>query len=158
MSSRPDIHIQVSFLTLHCDILPFDIISSLFPASHITTCDICLVFSLIIAYSTLSLFHLELWFFTCHYIEDCHILSSRSSDGQWFRDLNLRDCLVSEDSCYIRMWRGFDHLGMYFHRKSFIIDQSMRKKKKSKIACYSLYHSPLSTCMDVLVSFIELMC
>ena len=28
------------------------------------------------------------------------------------------------------MWRGFDHLGMYFHLRSFIIDQSMHKKKK----------------------------
>ena len=40
MSSRPDIHIQASSLTPHCDIFHFDIISSLFPASHITTCDI----------------------------------------------------------------------------------------------------------------------
>ena len=38
MSSRPDIHIQASSLTLHCDIFHFDIISSLFLASHITTC------------------------------------------------------------------------------------------------------------------------
>ena len=43
----------------------------------------------------------------------------RSPHGQWFRDLNLRGCLVSEDSCYIRIWRGFDHLGMYFHLMRF---------------------------------------
>ena len=113
------------------------------------------VFSLIIAYLTLSLFYLEWWFFTCHWIEDCHILSPRSPNGQWFRDLSLRSCLVSEDSCYIRMWRGFDHLGMYFHGRSFIIDQSMRKKK---IAHSSLYHSPLGMCIDVPVCFIEFMC
>ena len=40
MSSRPDIHLQASSFTLHCDIFHFDIISSFFPASHITTCDI----------------------------------------------------------------------------------------------------------------------
>ena len=56
--------------------------------------------------------------------------SYHSSHGQWFRDVILRGCLISEDSCYIRMWRGFDHLGMYFHGNSFIIDQSMRKNKK----------------------------
>ena len=113
------------------------------------------VFSLIIAYLTLSLFYLEWWFFTCHWIEDCHILSPRSPNGQWFRDLSLRSCLVSEDSCYIRIWRGFDHLGMYFHGRSFIIDQSMRKKK---IAHSSLYHSPLGMCIDVPVCFIESIC
>ena len=46
----------------------------------------------------------------------------RSPYEQWFRDFSLRGCLISEDSCYIRMWRGFDHLGMYFHGSSFIID------------------------------------
>ena len=40
MNSRPDTHILASFLTLHCDVLLFDIISSLFLTSHITTCDI----------------------------------------------------------------------------------------------------------------------
>ena len=40
MSSRLNIRIQASSLTLHCDIFHFDIISSLFPASHITTYDI----------------------------------------------------------------------------------------------------------------------
>ena len=74
--------------------------------------------------------------------------------GQWFRDLSLRGCLVSKDSYYISMWGGFDHLGMYFHWRSFIIDQSMHKKK---MHC-SLYHFPFSTCMDVLVCFIEFMC
>ena len=83
--------------------------------------------------------------------------SPHSPHGQWFKDLNLRGRLVSEDSCYIRMWRGFDHLGMYFHLRSFIIDQSMQKKKK-KIAHSSLYHSPLSTCMDVLVCLIKFIC
>ena len=71
-------------------------------------------------------------FFTRHCMEDRHILSSCSPHGQWFRDFNLRGCLISEDSCYIRMWRGFDHLGMYFHGSSFIVDQSMSKKKKRK--------------------------
>ena len=127
MSSGPDIHIRVSFLTLHCDIFHLDIISSLFfLISHTTTCDIrSLSFPFLIDYSTLSLFHLEWWFFTRHCMEDCHILSYHSPHGQWFRDVILRGCLVSEDSCYIRMWRGFDHLGMYFHLRSFIIDQSM---------------------------------
>ena len=60
-------------------------------------------------------------------MEDCHILSYHSPHGQWFRDVILRGCLVGEDSCYIRMWRGFDHLGMYFHGSSFIFYQSMRK-------------------------------
>ena len=40
MSSKPDIHIQASSFTFHCDIFHFDIISSLFPTSHVTTCDI----------------------------------------------------------------------------------------------------------------------
>ena len=86
------------------------------------------LFSLIIVYLTSSLFHLEWWFFTRHCMEDCHILSPHSPHGQWFRDLSLRGCLISDDSCYIRKWRGFDHLGMYFHGSSFIIDQSMCKK------------------------------
>ena len=98
------------------------------------------VFSLIIAYSTLSLFHFEWWFFTCHYMEDCLILSPRSPHGQWFRDLSLRGCPVSEDLCYIRMWIEFDHLGMYFHGSSFIINQSMRKKKKKRILCCIILH------------------
>ena len=63
-------------------------------------------------------------------MEDCHFLSPHSPHGQWFRDLSLRGYLVNEDSCYIRMWTEFDHLGMYFHGRSFIIDQSMRKNKK----------------------------
>ena len=71
--------IQASSHTLHCDIFHFDIISSLFPASHITTCDICsLSFPFLIDYSTLSLFHIEWWFFTSHCMEDCHILSYHS--------------------------------------------------------------------------------
>ena len=37
------------------------------------------IFSLIIAYLTLSLFHLEWWFFTRHCMEDCHFLSSPHS-------------------------------------------------------------------------------
>ena len=60
----------------------------------------------------LSLFHLEWWFLTRHYMEGCHILSYHSRHGQWFRDVILRGCLVGEDSCYIHMWRGFDHLGI----------------------------------------------
>ena len=60
----------------------------------------------------LSLFHLEWWFLTRHYMEGCHILSYHSPHGQWFRDVILRGCLVGEDSCYIHMWRGFDHLGI----------------------------------------------
>ena len=116
------------------------------------------VFSLIIVYLTSSLFHLEWWFFTRHCMEDCHILSPHSPHGQWFRDLSLRGCLISDDSCYIRKWRGFDHLGMYFHGRSFIIDQSMCKKKLKKKTHSSLYHSLLSTCMDVLVCFIDFMC
>ena len=104
-----------------------------FSISYITICDIrSLSFPFLIDYSTLSLFHFEWWFFTRHCMEDCHILSPHSPHGQWFRDFNLRGCLVSEDSCYIRMWRGFDHLGMYFHGSSFIIDQSMRKKKQKQ--------------------------
>ena len=156
MSSRPNIHIQISSLTLHCDIFHFDIISSLFPSSHIYLWYSFSVFFLIIAYSTLSLCHLEWWFFTHHCMKDCHILSPRSPHGQWFRDLSLKGCLVSEDSCYIHMWRGFDHLGMFFHLRSFITDQSKRKKKK--IVHSSLYHSPLGMCMDVPVCFIKFMC
>ena len=60
----------------------------------------------------LSLFHLEWWFLTRHCMEGCHILSYHSPHGQWFRDVILRGCLVGEDSCYIHMWRGFDHLGI----------------------------------------------
>ena len=106
---------------------PLDIISSLF--SDITYRHLWYpfsVFSFIIAYSTLSLFHLEWCFFTHHCMEDCHVLPPSSPHGQWFKDFILRGCLVSEDSCYIRMWRGFDNLCMYFHVRSFIIDQSMR--------------------------------
>ena len=39
------------------------------------------IFSLIIAYLTLSLFNLEWWFFTRHCMEDCHILSYHSPHG-----------------------------------------------------------------------------
>ena len=141
MSSGPDIHIRASFFTLHCGIFHLDIISSLF--SDIIYHHLWYsfsVFSFIIAYSTLSVFHLEWWFFTHHCMEDCHILSYHSPHGQWFRDVILRGCLVSEDSCYIRMWRGFDHLGMYFHGSSFIIDQSMHKKKKKRILHCIILH------------------
>ena len=34
--------------------------------------------------------------------------------GQWSRDLILRGCHVSEDSCYISTWGEFIHLAMYF--------------------------------------------
>ena len=115
MSSRPDIHIQTSFFTLHCDIFHLDIIPSLF--SDITYHHLWysfFVFSFIIDYSMLSLFHLEWWFYIHHCMEDCHILPTRSPCGQWSRDLILRSCLVSEDSCYISTWGEFIHLAMYF--------------------------------------------
>ena len=159
MSSRPDIHIQASFLTLHCDIVHWNIISSLFFLCHISPLVIfVLCLSFIIAYLALSVFHLGWWFFTRHCMEDCHILSYHSPHGRWFRDVILRGCLVSEDSCYISTWGEFIHLGMYFHGSAFVIDQSMRTKKKMMIAHYSFYHSPLGMGMDMPGCFIEFMC
>ena len=119
------------------------------------------IFSLIIAYLTLSLFHLEWWFFTRHYMEDCHILSPCSPHGQWSRDLILRGCLVSEDSCYISTWGEFIHLAMYFMGDHSLLIKVCAKKKNlrnKKIRHFSVYHSPFSTCMDVLVCFIGFIC
>ena len=55
-----------------------------------------------------------------------------SPHWQWLKDLNLRGCFVSRDSCYIYMWKEFDYLGMYFHGRLFIIDLCKKKKKKNK--------------------------
>ena len=75
MSSRPDIHIQSSSLTLHCDIFHFDTISLLFLISHITTCDIHpLSFPLSLFILTFSSLHPKCWFSTHHYMEDDHIV------------------------------------------------------------------------------------
>ena len=133
MNSRPDIHIQVSFLTLHCDIFHLVIISSLF--SDITYHHLrysSFVFSHIIAYSTLSLFHLEWWFLTRHCMEDCHVLPPRSPYEQWFRDLILRGCLVSEDSCCINTWGEFIHLAMYFMGDHSLLIRVCAKNKINK--------------------------
>ena len=132
-SSRPDTHIRVSFLTLHCDIFHFVIISSLF--SDITYHHLqylFFVFSHIIAYSTLSLFHLEWWFLTRHCMEDCHVLFPRSAYEQWFRDLILRDCLVSEDSCCMSTWGEFIHLDLYFMGDQSLLIRVCAKKNKNK--------------------------
>ena len=141
MSSRPNIHIQASFITLHCDIFHLDIISSLF--SDITYHHLWYsfsVFSFIIDYSTLSLFHLEWWFFTRHYMEDCHILPTRSPCEQWFRDLILRGCLVSEDSCYISTWGKFIHLAMYFMGDHSVASEYAKKKNVLFIIPFSIEH------------------
>ena len=132
MSSRPDIHIQASSLTLHYDI--FHLTSSHhFFWPHISPLLIfvlCLFFhhyllDIILVSSWVVVFHTSLHGGLSHSFP-------RSPHEQWFRDFSLIGCLISEDSCYIRMWRGFDHLGMYFHGSSFIIDHSMRKEKKKK--------------------------
>ena len=118
------------------------------------------LFSLIIAYSTLSLFHLEWWFSTCYCMEDDHILAWRTFSSWtmvqilfWGIVLLVRIHVTSICGESLLMW-------LYFYGRSFIIDQSMCKKEKRKKdrAHCSFYHSPLSTCIDVLICFIEFMC
>ena len=141
MSSRPDMHIRASFFTLHYDIFHLDIISSLF--SDITYHHLWYsfsVFSFIIDYSPLSLFHLEWWFFTRHYMEDCHILHTRSPCEQWFRDLILRGCLVSEDSCYISTWGVFIRLAMYFMGDHSLLIRLCTKKNALFIISFFIGH------------------
>ena len=106
MSSRPDIHIQASYLTLHCDIFHFDIISSLFfdiTYHHLLYSSS--FFFPIITYSTLSLFHLKWWSFTHHYMEGNHILSPVHLMGGGSDILFWGGCLVSDDSyCETKVW------------------------------------------------------
>ena len=131
MSSRPNIHIWASFFTLHCDIFHLDIISSPFFWYHISPL-VIFILCLFSHHCLLDIILVSLWvvvFHTSLHGGLSHSFLSFTPHGQWFRDVILRGCLVGEDSCYIRMWKGFDHLGMYFHESSFIIDQSMRKKK-----------------------------
>ena len=165
MSSRPGTHIRVSFLTLHCDIFHLVIISSLF--SDITYHHLrysSFVFSHIIAYSTLSLFHLEWWFLTRHCMEGCHILSYHSPHGQWFRDLIWEVVLLVR--IHVTSVHGeslFIWVCIFMGDHSLLIrvctkKQKQNKKKKKMIAHYSFYHSPLGMCMDVLGCFIEFMC
>ena len=132
MNSRPDIHIQASSFTLHCDIFHFDSISSLFSdITHHHLWYSFFVFSFIIAHSTLSLFHLEWWFLTHHCMEDCHVLSL----------IRLR--AVVQKSYFERLscqWEFMLHQYMgsvysfsyVFHGRSFTIDRSMLKKKKKR--------------------------
>ena len=113
-----------------------------FSISHTTTCDICsLSFPFLIDYSTLSLFHLKWWFFTRHCMEDCHILSYHSPHEQWFRDVILRGCLVSEASCYIRMWRvwsfGYAFSWEFIHYWS---EYAQKEKKKECIVHFLIFH------------------
>ena len=135
-------HIRVSFLTLHCDIFHLIIISSLF--SDITYHHLrysFFVFSHIIAYSTLSLFHLEWWFPTHPCMEDCHIFPHSSPYGQWFRYFILRGCLISENSCYISTWGEFIHLAMYFMGdQSLLIRVCAKKKSAFFIISFSIGH------------------
>ena len=74
-------------------------------------------------------------------------------------DLILRDCLVSENSRYINMWGEVTHVIVFLweviHYWSKYVQK--RKRKKDRAHC-SFYHSPLSTCIDVLICFIEFMC
>ena len=154
MSSRLDILIRASFFTLHCGIFHLDIISSLF--SDIIYHHLWYsfsVFSFIIAYSTLSVFHLEWWFFTRHCMEDCHV---PPPFALWavIQGSYLRGCLVSEDSCYISTWGEFIHLAMYFMGDHSLLIRVCAKKKTH----YSLYHSSSGMCMDVPSCFIEFMC
>ena len=55
---------------------------------------------------------------------------SHSPYRQWSKDLILRGCLISEDSCYISTWGEFIHLAMYF-----MVDHSLliRVCAKNKI-------------------------
>ena len=154
MSFRPDIHIRISFLTLHCDIFHLVIISSLF--SDITYHHLrysFFVFSHIFAYSTLSLFHLEWWFLTRHCMEDCHVFSpihlmgSGSEISVWEVVLLVKIHVTSVhgESLFIWLcisWEIIHHWSVYAKKKSII----------------HFYYSLLGMCMDVLVCFIEFMC
>ena len=132
MSYRLDIHIQTSSLTFHCDIFHFDIISSLF-FSGITYHHLWysfFVFSLITTYSTLSLFHLEWWFFTRYYMGDCHIfppvhpMGSGSEISVWEVVL-----LVRIRSSYVeRVW-SFGYV-FSFEVIHYWSEYAQKKKKK----------------------------
>ena len=165
MNSRPDIHIQASSFTLHCDIFLLVIISSLF--SDITYHHLWYsfsVFSFIIVYSSLSLFHLEWWFLTRHCMEDCHVLPlvrlmSNGSEVLFWEVVllvRIRVTSVHGESLFIWLcisWEISHYWSEYAQKKIKI-----KNKMNEMIAHYSFYYSPLGMCMDVLVCFIEFMC
>ena len=85
-----------------------------FSISHITTCDIR---SLSFLSSLLTRHYLGFtWGAGFSHVTAWRLVTflPRSPYEQWFRDLILRGCIVSEDSCYISTWGVFIHLAMYF--------------------------------------------
>ena len=156
MSSKPGTHIQVSFLTLHCDIFHLVIISSLFfdIIYHHWWYSLS-VFSFVIAYLTLSLFHLEWWFFTHHCMEDCHVLPpvrlmSNGSEILFWEVLLVRIRVTSVHGESLFIWLCISwEINHYW---------SEYAQKKKKIAHCSFYYFPLGMCMDMLVCFIGFMC
>ena len=141
MSSKTNTHIRVSFHTLHCDIFHLNIISSLF--SDITYHHLRYSFSNFSHHCLLSIIFVSPWVVVSHTSLYGGLSRSppRSTYEQWFKDLISRICLVSGDSCYISTWGEFIHSAMYFHGRSFIIDQSMCKKIKKKcIVHYIVFH------------------
>ena len=114
MGFVPYKYIQFLSLILQCDIFTLILSLSIFLASHIITCNVHLLFLfLIIAYLALSLLYLKWWFFTLLYGGQSYLFLI-SFHRQWFRDLSLKGCLVSEDSCYITLWGEFTQLGYVF--------------------------------------------
>ena len=155
MSFRLDIHIQASFLDLHLWYFPLGhhfITILWYHISPLVIFILCLFFH----YCLLNIILVSPWVVVFH--KSLHGGLSHPSPcppyEQWFRDLILRGCLVSEDSSYISTWGGFIHLAMYFTGDHSLLIRVFEKK----IVHYSFYYSPLGMCMDVLICFIEFMC
>ena len=157
MSSRPNIHIQASFLTLHCDIFLFDIISSLFPASDITTCDIrSLSFLSSLLTWLYPYFTLSGGFSHISGMEDCHILSPVHPMGNGSKILFWEVVLLVRIHVTFVCGEGLIIcVCIFMWGHSLLIRESAKKKK---IAHCSFSYSPLGMCMDVLVCFIKFMC
>ena len=165
MSSRPDIHVQASFLTFHCDIFLFGIFSSLFSSSHIITCDIHYLsflsslltrhypcFTLSGGFSRVTAWRIVTFF------PSFHPMGSGSEILFWEVVLSVRIHVASVhgESLFIWLcisWEISHYWSEYAQKKIKI-----KNKMNEMIAHYSFYYSPLGMCMDVLVRFIEFMC
>ena len=158
MSSRPDTHILASFLTLHCDVFLFDIISSLFPASHIPTCDIHSLYflsSLLTRHYPCFTFnggfsHVTVWRIVT-FFPLIHLMGNGSEILVWEVVLLARIHVTSVHGASLIIWLCISWEIIRYWSEYV-------QKKMMMIAHYSLYHSSLGMCMDMPGCFIEFMC
>ena len=157
MSSKPDKHSGIISHSLLWYFSTLSSSSSLSPTSHITTCYIH-HFSFL---SSLLTRHYPCFTLSGIFL---HITASRSVTSfpqftSWeVVQRSYFEMLSCQWGFVLHQYMGSVYsCGYVFHGRSFIIDQSMQKKRK-KIAHSPLYRFPFTTCMDVSVCFIEFMC